>query len=400
MSFGFCCEHYHPSVGGVQVVMRQIAERLVSAGHNVTVLTSSHPNRAKDVLINGVRVMSFNVSGNRVQGIQGDVQAYRDALINGKYNAILIKAAQQWTFDAAIDVIDKIHARKIFIPCGFSGLHLNRYKEYYRKMAGWLQLFDKLIFYSKDYQDINYAKKNGLMNFKILSNGFDEREFEDLNSDNMRGRLCVGEKDFLILSVGSLIAAKGHWDVIKSFMKAKHDRKAVLVINGNNPKSGMLPQIKRFFRNVLSGKWPIEWVVLLNNFKADNKKILIVDLVREDLINLYKAADLFVLASHVEYSPLVLFEAAAASTTFICTDVGNCKEIAEWCGTGSVVSLGDHERFTEKITNMLADACRLKENGKIARKNVYKRGLTWKRLAEEYLEVLSDDISIANVRPN
>lgn len=36
----FACELYHPSVGGVQEVLRQVAMRLVERGHEVTVATS------------------------------------------------------------------------------------------------------------------------------------------------------------------------------------------------------------------------------------------------------------------------------------------------------------------------------------------------------------------------
>ena len=36
MQFLFCCEFYYPSIGGVQEVMRQIAERMVLRGHQVT----------------------------------------------------------------------------------------------------------------------------------------------------------------------------------------------------------------------------------------------------------------------------------------------------------------------------------------------------------------------------
>ncbi len=38
-----CCEFYHPSRGGVQEVMRQLAERFAAAGHDVTVATTAMP---------------------------------------------------------------------------------------------------------------------------------------------------------------------------------------------------------------------------------------------------------------------------------------------------------------------------------------------------------------------
>ena len=94
-----CCEQYPPSVGGVQEVMRQIAERLAAMGHRVTVATSRHPERGQDVIRNGVRIVSFAVSGNAVKGLSGDIGEYQSFLRNSDFDAILIKAAQQWTFD-------------------------------------------------------------------------------------------------------------------------------------------------------------------------------------------------------------------------------------------------------------------------------------------------------------
>ena len=56
----FCCEFYAPSVGGVQEVVKQIAERLVIRGHEVTVATRKLPSREFDEL-NGVKIVGFDV---------------------------------------------------------------------------------------------------------------------------------------------------------------------------------------------------------------------------------------------------------------------------------------------------------------------------------------------------
>ena len=53
-----CCELYSPSVGGVQEVMRQLAERLVVRGHFVTVATTAIPIRGFKEL-NGVKFGNF-----------------------------------------------------------------------------------------------------------------------------------------------------------------------------------------------------------------------------------------------------------------------------------------------------------------------------------------------------
>jgi L-malate glycosyltransferase len=56
MNILLCCEFYAPSVGGVQEVMRQLAERLAARGHSVTVATTSIPER-KSHYVNGVHIV-------------------------------------------------------------------------------------------------------------------------------------------------------------------------------------------------------------------------------------------------------------------------------------------------------------------------------------------------------
>ena len=75
-------ESYSPSVGGMQEVVRQLSERLAARGHDVTVATSKMGGREGD-LLNRVRIREFDVSGNLVDGMRGDVSGYREFLRSG-----------------------------------------------------------------------------------------------------------------------------------------------------------------------------------------------------------------------------------------------------------------------------------------------------------------------------
>ena len=127
MKLLLCCEFYYPSVGGVQEVMKQVAERLVVLGHEVTVATTALPNRDFSNL-NGVQIAQFAVSGNLVRGMTGEIERYRQFVRSFACDAILIKAAQQWTFDALWPDLEEITARKVFIPCGFLSFFQSEYQ--------------------------------------------------------------------------------------------------------------------------------------------------------------------------------------------------------------------------------------------------------------------------------
>ena len=393
-----CCEQYPPSVGGVQEVMRQIAERLAQRGFAVVVATGTHPQRPPNAVMNGVQVVSFAITGNRVKGMAGPVADYQQFLKDGHFDAVLIKAAQQWTFDAAVDVVEELSARKVFIPCGFSELGNARYSEYFEQMPSWLRHFDALIFYADRYQDIEFARSHGLKAIHLIPNGVDEGEFYNSANVDVSESICerigIAKGNDVILSVGSMIMAKGHWEVLGAFRKARLTRPTTLVLNGNVPDAGTLAKSKRLLKHVLTGRWPLPLLIASVN-RVPGKRVVVTDLPRDQLLQLFRAADLFVFASHVAYSPLVLFEAAASGTPFISSDAGNSREIAAWTGGGTIVDkvkadgrTPDSEYFAMAIEHALNDRTSLHTKGKAARAAILANGFTWSRIVDAYSRIM------------
>lgn len=387
-----CCEQYPPSVGGVQEVMRQIAERLAIRGIEVVVATSAHPARKLRETINGVTVVSFGIAGNRIKGITGPVNDYQSFLRSESFDAILIKAAQQWTFDAAVDVLPEVNARKVFIPCGFSGLGDPRCGSYFEEMPAWLRLFDSLVFYAGSYQDIAFAQRHGLTQLRLIPNGVDEREFADLEAFDIRAQLGVPADEDLLLSVGTKIAAKGHWEVLAAFKAARLPRPATLVLNAGAPSASAWHALKRSAKHLFSGRRPLEWLASRVS-RSEGKRVIVTDLPRESLLHLYKAADLFVFASHIEYSPLVLFESVASATPFIASAAGNSREIAAWTGAGTIVEEADGRTpsttaFARAIEAKLEDLPALRAVGMAGRQVILSEGFTWGRIIDQYIDVL------------
>lgn len=400
MKLLLCCENYRPSVGGVQEVMRQVAERLVAAGHSVTVVTSPHPLRAVETVIEGVTVLSFPIRGNLVKGMSGPVESYRRFVLETPFDAILIKAAQQWTFDALTPVLGAIRARKVFIPCGFSALYRPAFKDYFARMPAWLAAFDSLIFYAGDYRDIRFARENGLGNIVVLPNGADEREFSGEEAPGFRARHEIGKADALILTVGSLNGAKGHWELAQAFELAHFERPATLILNGNMPRLSLIGRLRQTARAVRNRQMPglARLVARINRRGPGLKRIILADLPRPELVEAYKAADLFAFASHLEYSPLVLFEAVAAGTPFLSTPVGNAAEIARWTGAGTICNCAadstgqvrpDPRRLARRMEDMLRSPEVLKAFGERGRHAFVEGGFSWASIVRHYEAVLA-----------
>ena len=127
---------------------------------------------------------------------------------------------------------------------------------------------------------------------------------------------------------------------------------------------------------------------------AGRKRVMVLDPPRPEVVEAFKAADIFVLGSQVECSPLVLFEAAASGTPFVSVASGNAEEIAAWTGGGIVVPskrlpdgrvTASPEAVADQITALWQDRARRKGLGEAGRA-AWLREFTWDRLAERYEE--------------
>jgi len=98
-------EFYHPHVGGAEIVVQELSERLVKRGHRVTVATTKLANRTFAEL-NGVQIEEFDVRGAIARGFTGsDIARYQQFLLKHPADIMMNYAAQQWTTDLAFDTL-------------------------------------------------------------------------------------------------------------------------------------------------------------------------------------------------------------------------------------------------------------------------------------------------------
>lgn len=410
-------QFYTPSIGGVQEVMRQLGEELVLKGHDVTIVTSSDPARDFDVL-NGIKIAEFDISGNIATGLVGDVELFHKFVINEKFDALMVMAAQQWTFDALWPILDQIpNTKKVFIPCGFSGLYDPLFKKYFEQMPGILNKFDHLVFHSTKYRDIDFAKDNGIEHFSIIPCGANHSEFSVEKDLEFRSRHNISEDDFLFLTVGSFTGLKGHKELLKAFelLSLPEGETATLILNGNVVSSnrrrtkGLVKKLINLIKTrgisclievglskLIKDKVTIPEIAAELTANSPNKTVIVTDLERTELTQAFMNADLFVFASNIEYSPLVLFETVAAGTPFLSVSVGNSPELVKWLKAGFLCPSEVNEAgFTCVDVNVLASEMLklmkqktyLQQLGKEGRKN-WKSNYTWKTIADKYEKII------------
>lgn len=404
MKILLCSQFYHPSVGGVQKVIRELAENFLKMGHDVTVATSFDFRRDFETL-NSVTIKQFQISGNHVFGMKGNLKDFQNFVLAGNFDALLVKAAQQWTFDALWPILDKFKGKKIHIPCGYSGLYSPEYRSYYEQMPAVLKKFDFLIYNAEQYRDIQFAKKHGFQNLVIIPNGASEQEFGENPLPNLKQKLGIPQENFVFLSVGSPPYNKGHLEVVTGYALMKLNFPSTLILDGiyfdySELKGPLLSKINSLLKEIIKSLQKKSSTFIRR--KADHinlmpgKSVLFTDLKRDEIIATFFFSDLFVFASHVEYSPLVIYESVAAGLPFLSVPVGNVVEIAQWTEGGQLCQASkdkngctkaDPKILAQEMQKMANDRPRLMDLSARGRE-AWQKKFTWSKISRQFEQLL------------
>lgn len=405
MKILFCCENFYPSIGGVQEVVLQIAKRLTKK-HDVTLATTFRAERNFEIYKN-IKIKQFKIYGNYVTKIYGDVKAYRKLIFEEDFDYIFFYAAQQWTFDVILDDLHKVRSKIIFVPCGFSGLKFKIYSKYFNKLLTKLKYIDHFVFHTKEYQDFEFLKKNlKSSQYSIITNGACLEEFKKLKSKTQHKRDLGINESFLILLNSSLSIDKGQLEFINAMKNFKSTKKIRIIINANYENSSnlykffisLLKFFYKFFiyRQVQLNPSLIYWFIKYKSLQLNrNVKLSIVNLPRDKLINIYKASDLFIFTSKIEYCPLVVYESMASQTAFISSDVGNVNAVIKKYNSGmlckkiktnnNLVQFSSSD-LIKKINHLVVDSTKrelLAKNGREA----FLKELNWNKIFISYAKL-------------
>ena len=376
MNILICCEFFNPSIGGAEKVALELAKNFIIKGHKVSIATSKFNNKLRKFEIyNKIKIYRFKVFGNYKKGISGEIDNYRNFLKNNKFDAILFYAAQQWTFDAALPILDKINSNMYLATCGFSGLKKIGYKKYYKYLINKIKKLNKNIVHSKNYIDKKFLTKNNIHNDILIFNGADESFNKDIYKDFFKLN-AIKKVNKNILNVSNYKFNKGQDLAIIIFFLLNFNKKTNLIFIGEKFNS----KIYYIYLNILK---------FFTEFFCKNKKIYFLEsLSRKKTLSAFFSHDVFLFTSRLECSPLVLFEAAAAGLPFISLKSGNTNEIAKWTKAG--ITVNNIFNASRKLSFFLKNeqyCSHLSQNGKKG----YKEKYNWKNISKMYLKIFKDD---------
>ena len=357
-------EFYHPHIGGAEIVIQQLSQRLAKRGHQVTIATAAHPQRYFNEL-NGVNIEQFNIHGSMANGYEGtDIERYRRFLMEHPADVMMNYAAQQWSTDLVLDLMPTLKDQRVNIlaPCGYSALtdsktlKWSQFADYFnRTIPQSIPLYDAAIYHSGDYQDYEYAQNHGFTNSVIIPNAVCEEEFNTTPKINFREKYGINTK-YMALCVANYHRSKNQSQIVECIRQMnRHDLTMVFIGKEGDTLDDL--------RSMAAGL----------NIKILNS------IPREDTVAAYHQADIFLFASKVEASPLVIIEAKASRTPFISTDCGNVRE---W--TGGIVCAP--EKIAQYANRLLDDEKTRKTIAEEGFKE-WKEKLTWKAVVDHYEEL-------------
>ncbi len=369
MKILICVEFYDPHVGGAEKHCKLIAEYLNKNNCKVEVATTFIGKRDKEK-INGVRINEFKINGNLIRGYSGEITNYQNFLINSKFDKIIFYAAQQWTFDLSLEIIDKINSKLILIPCGFSKLNNIFYKPYYLLLKNKLNKFEKIICLSKNYQDYHFCKKYYKGKINVIYNGSENIFY---GKKGFRKKFKILKDEIMILYLSNLKFMKGQDRLINIVKKIRKRKISLIFIHANNPSFLYWIYIKI--------------LILMTSLNKNLKIKILKNIKNTDKISALSECDYFIGTSRLECSPLIMFEAMAAGKIYLGTNVGNCMEIQKKIKTGFISN--DLNQIKKKIEYMLNKKSH--SDKKISTKiySFFKKNHDWKIILKQYKELIT-----------
>lgn len=209
------------------------------------------------------------------------------------------------------------------------------------------------------YIQIKAAPSNKIL---YMPNGVDLQHFADRHMITAQEKMELrslrmqwnASDQFIWLAVGRLVPEKDYAMMLSSFKRVVgYDNKALLLIVGEGPEHDKL-------RRLVQENGLESFVVFLG--------------IRQDIPNLMKLADGFVLSSQWEGLPMVLLEASASALPIVATNVGGNREIVKHGVNGYLCSSGDIESLADAMLYCMKQSGEArKEMGQAGRTHVLER---------------------------
>jgi glycosyltransferase involved in cell wall biosynthesis len=206
-------------------------------------------------------------------------------------------------------------------------------------------------------EDLEVLARLGIPRDKLvlLGNGIDLERFRPAADEDGRRRaravLGVDVEAVVVGTVGRLVRQKGFPELFAAAerLRSTHPDVVFVVVGGSDPDKADAISSEELAAAGRSGR-----IVFTGS--------------RDDMEDVYRGFDLFVLPSHREGFPRSAMEAAATGLPVIATDIRGCRQVVSDAQTGLLVPLHDPVRLASAIEELVVDAALRRRMGIAARR--------------------------------
>lgn len=345
--------------GGVEARCLNIAIRIAKK-HNLTVITSWKRGQIRNHKIANIKVLrvgpNHEYSNERsiINRLKFAKAAYKVAK---KIKADLIDGQSFVSYLPAYYAAKRTKAKKV---ATYHEVWVNEWIKNKGIITGILgEIWERKILslrWNKIIAVSNFtARKIKKQKVSVVYNGIDLKKFQ-----KKEGRF----KEPTLITISRLTPKKRVQDLIKAtYLIKKQVPNIKLIIIGKGDEEIKLKKLTK--------RLNLENNIQFINFIKEYEKI----------IKLLKKSHIFCLPSVLEGFGIVVAEAMAANTPYICSDIPVLKEVTENGQGGLIFKQKDYKDLANKITILLKDKKLYKQKQKEA-KNLVKR-YDWDNLAKE-----------------
>ncbi|MBA7518935.1 D-inositol-3-phosphate glycosyltransferase [subsurface metagenome] len=396
--------NYFPAIGGTEKKIKEISERLVKSGEEVTVFSSNaqtteayiHPEipllPPNSASINGVRVRRFPV----YQGMRPLLNSVHRHFCKHelRFNDI-VKVI--WNGPIIFNMVPHILKEKADIIVAIPFPFLNMYYAYIAKKIRGIPMaiipclhtedvwaFDRRIMYkvlsdtemilaNTDYER-NYLITNGVKKerISILGDGINPQDFNRSNPQEFRRRYDIGNAP-VVLFVGRKEEGKGIDTLVDSMsMVWRKIPQAKLIVAG----------IRTYYSKVIEKKVSSldarerRNIILIDNFEDSEKP------------DLFASADVFAMPSKVESFGITYLEAWASGKPVIGCRIGAVASLINEGKDGLLVEYGNQQELGSAILKLLTYGDLKRKLGENGRKKACEE-YTWDIITQRFREGLN-----------
>ncbi|MDD5178570.1 MAG: glycosyltransferase family 4 protein [Candidatus Nanoarchaeia archaeon] len=365
---------YFPTIGGVEQVMQELAERQSKEGHEVHVFCCDSDKtkriEKKEETINGVHVHRLKYW-------------FKLSIFTYIWPTLLLRLLKEKKFDVyhshvsghlyilLTGIASRIkkgkHIHTTHCPWTDSSFRPNILKiplwindKFLNKLS--FKMIDRVISITPWEVDTFLKKYTKEEKIKVIPNGMDKILFKKIIPNNFKKNNNIKGK--LVLFFGRLNPTKGPEILAKAAIEITKERKDISFV-WVGPDEGKAKEVEELIK-------PYKNMKYLGPIRGRDK------------ILIFQAADVYALPSYREGLPLTLFEAMAAGLPLVVSPVNGVSYEVKDPDNGYFVNYGDVKGLKEKILKVL-------DNPEIAKKmsknNIEKsRNYDWDLIYKKYME--------------